>query len=65
MEIELIDKTLNDDLGFTKKRHLENFALMKLERLKEILCEFECCVFYIFKVYGPFLCMSTWINYVG
>ena len=50
MEIKLIDKTLNDDLGFMKKRHLGNFALMTIE----ISCEFEYCVFYIFEVYGPF-----------
>ena len=25
-----------------------------LKFLKEIPCEFECCVFYIFEVYGPF-----------
>jgi hypothetical protein len=27
VKIELIDKTLNDDLGFMMKRHLENICI--------------------------------------
>jgi hypothetical protein len=32
VKIKLIDKTLNVDLGFMKKRHLENFALMAIRK---------------------------------
>jgi hypothetical protein len=32
VEIELIDKTLNDDLRFIKKRYLGNFTLMAIRK---------------------------------
>jgi len=34
VENELIDKTLNDDLGFKKKRRLGNFTLMAIRKSK-------------------------------
>jgi hypothetical protein len=33
--IKMVDNTLYDDLGFTKKRHLENFALWHLKSLEK------------------------------
>jgi hypothetical protein len=32
VEIELIDKTLNDDLGLVKRRLLGNFTLMGIRK---------------------------------
>ena len=44
-----------DDLGFFEEKAFREFCINGNQKfLEEITCDFECCVFYTFEVYGPF-----------
>jgi hypothetical protein len=61
--IKMMDNTLRWFGIFEEKTFKECCINGNYKILEEISCEFECCVFYTFEVYGLFLCMSIWINY--
>jgi len=60
----MVDNTLRW-FGIYEEKAFEDVALMATKIFEEILCKFECCVFYTFEVYGQFFMYEYLDQFLG